>query len=165
MRNQAEAGHFLRRTLSSSSDEDYSQRNQLKFLDNENKHSIQTAEDYCRVFGYVSAAGRLEKRPFPGDTRDKNLVGLMEQLSSEEYHRDAAMERCSRPGCKKAKKCFAARRSRSHTIQPNELYSLLECHQPIKKSKFKKIAKNNLTANDLRNNILNPRYKKECTIS
>ena len=164
MKNQAEAGHFLRRTLSSSSDEDFSQRDQPRFLDIENKRSIQSAEDYCRVFGYLSAADRLKKRPFPGDTKDKGLVGLMEQLSSEEYYRDAARERCSRPGCKKAKKCFEARRSRSYAFQPNELYSLLECHEPIKKSKLKKTAQNNLTANDLRNSILNPKLKKKCTI-
>ena len=165
MKNQAEAGHFLRRTLSSSSDEEHLQGNRPGFLENENKRSIQTADDYCRIFGYLSAADRLEKRPFPGDASDKNLVGLMEQLSSEEYHRDAARERCSRPRCKKAKKCFEARRSRSYTIQPNELYSLLECHQPIKRSKLRKRAQNKLTANDLRNSILNPRHKKGCTVS
>ena len=134
----------------------------MEFLDNENKSSIQTAEDYCRVFGYVTAADRLEKRPFPGDIRDKNLVGLMTQLSTEEYQRDAARERCSRPGCKKAKKCFSARRSRSYTIQPDELYSLLECHQPIKKVKQKKMVKNNLMAKNAPNDTFYPRTRKGC---
>ena len=134
----------------------------MEFLDNENKSSIQTAEDYCRVFGYVTAADRLERRSFPGDIRDKNLVGLMTQLSTEEYQRDAARERCSRPGCKKAKKCFSARRSRSYTIQPDELYSLLECHQPIKKVKQKKMVKNNLTTKKHVQQRTQPERQKKC---
>ena len=140
VRNQEEAGSFLRRTLSSSSDEGYSAKDQTDFLDHENGTLIQSAEDYCRIFGYVTNASRLEKRPFPGSIQDKTLLDLMTQLSAEEYQRDAVGKKCSRPGCKEVKKCFTARRSRSYTIQPDELYSLLECHQPIKKVKKGKIA-------------------------
>ena len=134
----------------------------MEFLNTENESLIKTAEDYCRVFGYVTAASRLEKRPFPGDIRDKNLIGLMTQLSTEEYQRDAAKEQCSRPGCKQARKCFSARRSRSYTIQPDELYSLLECHQPIKKVKQKKMVKNNLTTKSTFNDVSNPKDRKKC---
>ena len=162
MLNQVDAGNFLRRTLSSSSDDGYSPKNQMEFLNTENESLIKTAEDYCRVFGYVTAASRLEKRPFPGDIRDKNLIGLMTQLSTEEYQRDAAKEQCSRPGCKQARKCFSARRSRSYTVQPDELYSLLECHQPIKKVKQKKMVKNNLTTKSTFNDVSNPKDRKKC---
>ena len=147
-RGQAETGTFLRRTLSSCSEEGYSANDQMEFLEAENKSSIQSAEDYCRIFGYVTAAEKLEKRPFPGDIQDKNLMGLMTQLSTEEYRRDAAGKKCSRPGCKKAKKCFTARRSRSYTIQPDELYSMLECYQPLKKVTKKMIARSDWKANN-----------------
>ena len=60
VRNQEEAGNFLRRTLSSSSDEGYSAKDQTDFLDHENGTLIQSAEDYCRIFGYVTNASRLE---------------------------------------------------------------------------------------------------------
>ena len=145
---QAETGTFLRRTLSSCSEEGYSANDQMEFLEAENKSSIQSAEDYCRIFGYITAAEKLEKRPFTGDIQNKNLMGLMTQLSTEEYRRDAAGKKCSRPGCKKAKKCFAARRSRSYTIQPDELYSMLECYQPLKKVTKKMIARSDWKANN-----------------
>ena len=162
MLNQVDAGNFLRRTLSSSSDDGYSPENQMEFLNTENESLIKTAEDYCRVFGYVTAACRLEKRPFPGDIRDKNLIGLMTQLSTEEYQRDAAKEKCSRPGCKQARKCFSARRSRSYTVQPDELYSVLECHQPNKKVKQKKMVKNNLTTKKHVQQRSQPERQKKC---
>ena len=120
----------------------------MEFLEAENKSSIQSAEDYCRIFGYITAAEKLEKRPFTGDIQNKNLMGLMTQLSTEEYRRDAAGKKCSRPGCKKAKKCFTARRSRSYTIQPDELYSMLECYQPLKKVTKKMIARSDWKANN-----------------
>ena len=48
----------------------------------------------------------------------------------------------------RSKKVLYGQTIQSYTIQPDELYSLLECHQPIKKVKKGKIAEKDGKANN-----------------
>ena len=136
-KNQAESGSFHRRTISATKTKQEAGNND-GFLEKENDESIEKINNFCRVYGYVRAAARLEKRPYSGSIFAGKVLESAQQWSREEYCKDLAMKRCSRPGCRKPEMCFGTRRVRSYSIQPDELYALWNCHEPIEKKRKKK---------------------------
>ena len=136
-KNQAESGSFLRRSISATRMKQETGNN-TGFLEKENDESIEKINDFCRVYGYVRASERLEKRPYSGSIFAGKVLESVQQWSREEYCKDLITKRCSRPGCRKPEMCFGTRRVRSYSIQPDELYALWNCHEPIEKKRKKK---------------------------